>query len=88
MAPANFSRSMSNRSNKQNNNNDGRENRESTIAGSNTNTISDDTIINIPSNGSLHHEHHKENSQFVSDAIIGFADGLTVPFALTAGLSA
>lgn len=27
------------------------------------------------------------NGDFIRDAIIGFADGLTVPFALTAGLS-
>lgn len=30
---------------------------------------------------------HSDNSDIVRDAIIGFADGLTVPFALTAGLS-
>lgn len=34
-----------------------------------------------------HREEHTDNSAFVRDAIIGFADGLTVPFALTAGLS-
>jgi vacuolar iron transporter family protein len=28
-----------------------------------------------------------DSSDFIRDAIIGFADGLTVPFALTAGLS-
>jgi len=32
-------------------------------------------------------EQHTENNGFVRDAIIGLADGLTVPFALTAGLS-
>jgi hypothetical protein len=32
-------------------------------------------------------EQHSTNSGFVRDAIIGLADGLTVPFALTAGLS-
>jgi hypothetical protein len=32
-------------------------------------------------------EQHTHNSGFVRDAIIGLADGLTVPFALTAGLS-
>jgi len=32
-------------------------------------------------------EHHSSNSELVRDAIIGLADGLTVPFALTAGLS-
>ncbi|KAF2207230.1 hypothetical protein CERZMDRAFT_29633, partial [Cercospora zeae-maydis SCOH1-5] len=34
-----------------------------------------------------HSEHHARNVIFVRDSIIGFADGLTVPFALTAGLS-
>ncbi|ORY04689.1 Ccc1 family, partial [Clohesyomyces aquaticus] len=34
-----------------------------------------------------HHEKHTEHGAVVRDAIIGFADGLTVPFALTAGLS-
>lgn len=34
-----------------------------------------------------HSEKHASNTAFVRDAIIGFADGLTVPFALTAGLS-
>ncbi|KAF2192107.1 DUF125-domain-containing protein [Zopfia rhizophila CBS 207.26] len=34
-----------------------------------------------------HAEKHAENGAVVRDAIIGFADGLTVPFALTAGLS-
>ncbi|KAF2265864.1 DUF125-domain-containing protein [Lojkania enalia] len=37
---------------------------------------------NIP-----HIERRTGNAAFVRDAIIGFADGLTVPFALTAGLS-
>ena len=37
-----------------------------------------------------HHEHKEEhftNSAFVTDVVIGMADGLTVPFALAAGLS-
>jgi VIT1/CCC1 family predicted Fe2+/Mn2+ transporter len=33
-------------------------------------------------------EHSPVNARIVSDAIIGLSDGLTVPFALTAGLSA
>lgn len=37
---------------------------------------------------SAHEERHAQHSVFVRDSIIGFADGLTVPFALTAGLSA
>jgi len=34
-----------------------------------------------------HAEHHTHNGAIIRDTIIGFADGLTVPFALTAGLS-
>ena len=37
-----------------------------------------------------HHHHHEEHftqSAFVRDVVIGMADGLTVPFALAAGLS-
>ena len=34
-----------------------------------------------------HREHHSNNGDVIRDVIIGFADGLTVPFALTAGLS-
>jgi hypothetical protein len=34
-----------------------------------------------------HSEHHRMFGDVIRDVIIGFADGLTVPFALTAGLS-
>ena len=34
-----------------------------------------------------HHEHHFEAGQVVRDIVIGLSDGLTVPFALAAGLS-
>jgi VIT1/CCC1 family predicted Fe2+/Mn2+ transporter len=34
-----------------------------------------------------HHEHHFEAGQSVRDIVIGLSDGLTVPFALAAGLS-
>jgi len=38
-----------------------------------------------------HHHHHEEthlkSSAFITDIVIGMADGLTVPFALAAGLS-
>jgi vacuolar iron transporter family protein len=34
-----------------------------------------------------HHEDHKNPGPYMRDVIIGFSDGLTVPFALTAGLS-
>ena len=36
---------------------------------------------------SLHIEHHNKNSEFLTDIVIGMSDGLTVPFALAAGLS-
>ena len=35
----------------------------------------------------MHQEHHFESSDIVKDIVIGMADGLTVPFALAAGLS-
>ncbi|MGM5470114.1 VIT1/CCC1 transporter family protein [Flavobacteriaceae bacterium LMO-SS05] len=35
-----------------------------------------------------HKEEHLKNSDFITDSVIGLADGLTVPFALAAGLSA
>jgi vacuolar iron transporter family protein len=34
-----------------------------------------------------HNEMHNDYGDIIRDIIIGFADGLTVPFALTAGLS-
>lgn len=34
-----------------------------------------------------HHEHHFESADIVRDVIIGLSDGLTVPFALAAGLA-
>jgi vacuolar iron transporter family protein len=34
-----------------------------------------------------HHEEHFESSDLIKDIVIGMADGLTVPFALAAGLS-
>src|SRR5438874_9273996 len=35
----------------------------------------------------LHHEEHLESSDLLTDIVIGMSDGLTVPFALAAGLS-
>lgn len=35
----------------------------------------------------MHHEHHVTSSEVVRDIVIGMADGLTVPFALAAGLT-
>jgi VIT1/CCC1 family predicted Fe2+/Mn2+ transporter len=34
-----------------------------------------------------HHEEHLKSSDFITDMVIGMSDGLTVPFALAAGLS-
>ena len=36
----------------------------------------------------LHHEEHLKSSDTLTDIVIGMSDGLTVPFALAAGLSA
>jgi VIT1/CCC1 family predicted Fe2+/Mn2+ transporter len=35
----------------------------------------------------MHHEHHMKSSDMIQDIVIGMSDGLTVPFALAAGLS-
>ena len=35
----------------------------------------------------LHHEQHFQSSDLLQDVVIGMSDGLTVPFALAAGLS-
>ena len=35
----------------------------------------------------LQHEQHLKSSDFLRDVVIGMSDGLTVPFALAAGLS-
>lgn len=37
--------------------------------------------------GYIHHEQHLRSSDLISDIVIGMSDGLTVPFALAAGLS-
>ena len=34
-----------------------------------------------------HHEQHLQSSAWLTDIVIGMSDGLTVPFALAAGLS-
>lgn len=41
----------------------------------------------MSSHSALHKEEHLKSSAFISDIVIGMADGLTVPFALAAGLS-
>ena len=35
----------------------------------------------------MHNEHHLKSSDTIQDIVIGMSDGLTVPFALAAGLS-
>ena len=35
----------------------------------------------------MHHEQHVTSSETIRDIVIGMSDGLTVPFALAAGLS-
>jgi vacuolar iron transporter family protein len=35
----------------------------------------------------MHEEKHLKNSDFITDSVIGLSDGLTVPFALAAGIS-
>jgi VIT1/CCC1 family predicted Fe2+/Mn2+ transporter len=49
-----------------------------------------DIHLHPHSNDKSHHDHKEEhfrNSEFVTDVVIGMSDGLTVPFALAAGLS-
>ncbi|EFX06521.1 vacuolar iron transporter [Grosmannia clavigera kw1407] len=45
------------------------------------------TRVSTLSGSTSHSERHSDNGDLIRDVIIGFADGLTVPFALTAGLS-
>ncbi|MBD0278733.1 MAG: VIT1/CCC1 transporter family protein [Flavisolibacter sp.] len=35
----------------------------------------------------IHQEKHLRSSDFITDVVIGMSDGLTVPFALAAGIS-
>ena len=49
--------------------------------------MADHAPSTTPVDTHLHHEHHFTSSQAVRDTVIGLADGLTVPFALAAGLS-
>jgi predicted membrane protein (TIGR00267 family) len=41
----------------------------------------------MPLHLTMHHEHHLKSSDTIRDIVIGMSDGLTVPFALAAGLS-
>jgi hypothetical protein len=45
------------------------------------------TMPPSPASSTHHHEPHSSHSEYISSAVLGMADGLTVPFALTAGLS-
>jgi VIT1/CCC1 family predicted Fe2+/Mn2+ transporter len=49
---------------------------------------SEASTMESASTRSSHSEKHAHHGLLIRDSIIGFADGLTVPFALTAGLSA
>ncbi|TDW96767.1 VIT1/CCC1 transporter family protein [Dinghuibacter silviterrae] len=44
-------------------------------------------MANTHAPGAPHQEHHNSSSDFIKDVVIGMSDGLTVPFALAAGLS-
>jgi hypothetical protein len=59
----------------------------SSQAGTDQGMMPDDIDGSTIANEHLEFEQHTKNNGFVRDAIIGLADGLTVPFALTAGLS-
>ena len=41
----------------------------------------------MPISKGIHKEEHLASSEFITDIVIGMSDGLTVPFALAAGLS-
>lgn len=46
-----------------------------------------DTHLHHEDAHSMHHEEHLQSSELLTDIVIGMSDGLTVPFALAAGLS-
>lgn len=46
------------------------------------------SLAKVRQTADVHKERHSKIGEYLGDAILGFADGLTVPFALTAGLSA
>jgi len=61
---------------------------------SNTSTLQPEAPVEMAQMGidtsnvvTVHGETHSDHSDIIKDIILGFADGLTVPFALTAGLS-
>ena len=44
-------------------------------------------LLKMPEPQNIHKEEHLRSSDFITDVVIGMSDGLTVPFALAAGLS-
>lgn len=52
-----------------------------------THTFSKNSRTTLANTGYIHHEEHLRSSDLISDIVIGMSDGLTVPFALAAGLS-
>ncbi len=46
-----------------------------------------DMHLHPPAHHNKHHEQHFQSSETVRDVVIGLSDGLTVPFALAAGLA-
>jgi VIT1/CCC1 family predicted Fe2+/Mn2+ transporter len=46
-----------------------------------------ETVYSFLKPKQMHHEHHVTSSETIRDIVIGMSDGLTVPFALAAGLS-
>jgi predicted membrane protein (TIGR00267 family) len=44
-------------------------------------------MAGVTQNKNIHKEEHLGSSAFITDIVIGMSDGLTVPFALAAGLS-
>src|SRR5512137_848496 len=44
-------------------------------------------MTRMTENKNAHKEEHLKSSDFITDIVIGMSDGLTVPFALAAGLS-
>jgi len=49
--------------------------------------VQQDSELKVVQNTGSHHEEHVFGAEIVRDIVIGMSDGLTVPFALAAGLS-
>ena len=61
--------------------------RSGTSSAATTHAQSGDVTIAMPGAKKDHKEPHSTHSEYLESAVMGMADGLTVPFALTAGLS-